>query len=96
MDCPLLDEGKDLSLEDATAVLPGGGGAGAEEVQGEGGAGGRAGLAGSGLCQEEWRGRMVEQLWGYHLLNGAASYGSCLINIKCVFTVYLCLERYGG
>ena len=32
---------------------------------------------------------MVEQLWGYHLLNGAFSYGCCLINIKCVFIYVL-------
>ena len=93
VDRPLLHADEDLSLEDTAPVLPGGGGAGAEEVQAQGRAGGKAGMAGPGLHQEEWRGRMVEQLWGYHLLNGFFSYDCCLIH---QVRVYLCLGRYGG
>ena len=82
VDRPLLDADEDLPLEDPAPVLPGGGGAGAAEVQAQGGAGGKAGMAGSGLCQEEWGWGMVEQLWGYHLLRGLFCCGCCLINIK--------------
>ena len=68
MDSPHLLKEEDLSLEDAPSDLLGGGGAGVEEVQAQGGEG-KAGLARSGLLKEEWWRGLVEQLRGYRLLD---------------------------